>query len=275
MTYIEFYINTYNNLFCVEYQIKTINFFCKDPYKILIIDSNCGKHQEVSLKIKKICYDNNIELIVLPYIDNFNSKQLSSIILGNKLNYIFNNIVKIRQPPYFAFIDHDMFMYKPFTIIDFLDKNGMWGDIAEIDNFKSGSDLKKDIKEGPWIIHPWLSFFKFDFVKNENMNWLPCVYQNGNFDTGGKLWENFIKNKNLKKEIYWFRENINMLYPFKEISNSGPHPYQTHYFLYNNKITYGQIQLNNGFIHMINSANEILHPKLIYVKAFLDSRLIE
>jgi hypothetical protein len=193
MSYIEFYINTYNNFFCVEYQIKTINFFCKDPYKILIIDSNCGEHQEVSLKIKKLCYDNNIELIVLPYIDKFNSNQNGSTILGNKLNYIFYNIVKIRQPSYFAFIDHDMFMYKPFTIIDFLDKNGMWGDISEIDSFKSGSNLKKDIIEGPWILHPWLSCYKFDFVKDEKMDWLPCRFQNGNFDTGGSLWVSFIQ----------------------------------------------------------------------------------
>ena len=273
--YIEFYINTYNSCFCVEYQIKTIQFFCKDPYKILIIDSNCGDHKEESLKVKKICNDNHIELMVIPYKDGFNSKYNSSTILGNKLNYIFYNIVKVRKPPYFAFIDHDMFMYKPFTIINFLDQHGMWGDIMEIDSMKSPSLLKKDIVKGPWTIHPWLSFFKFDFVKDENMNWLPCQYEKGNFDTGGSLWESFIQKKNLNKETYWFRENITMMYPFKEISNSGPPPYESCYFLYNNKILYGQIQLNNGFIHMINSANDLLHPKLIYVKAFLDSRLLD
>jgi len=195
--------------------------------------------------------------------------------LGNKLNYIFNNIVKIRQPRYFAFIDHDMFMYKPFTIIDFLEKYGMWGDIQEIDSVKSISNLKKDIVDGPWVIHPWLSFYKYDFVKNERMNWLPCIYNSGSFDTGGCLWECFIQKMQLKKEIYWFRENINMLYPFKEISNSGTPPYESHYFIYNNKKLYGQIQLNNGFIHMINSTNDILNPKLIYVKAFIDSRLFD
>lgn len=49
---IEFYIICYNNSFCVEYQIKTISFFCKDPYKIIIIDSNCGKFKENSIEKK-------------------------------------------------------------------------------------------------------------------------------------------------------------------------------------------------------------------------------
>ena len=46
---INFYIICYNNHFCVEYQLKTINFFCKDPYEIIIIDSNCGEHPQDSL----------------------------------------------------------------------------------------------------------------------------------------------------------------------------------------------------------------------------------
>ena len=267
MGFIEFYINTYNNAFCVEYQIKTISHFCRDPYKIIIVDSNCGEHPQVSEKVKQMCVEQNVELIVLPPRIEFSTNQNGSTILGHKLNYIFHTIVKKRCPKYFSFIDHDMFMYKPFSVVDFLDKNGMWGDIQEIEYCKSES--KSELKDGPWVLHPWLSFYKFDFVKDEPMNWLPC----SNFDTGGNLWHSFIKGKNLKKETYWCRENIDMLFPFKEVSNSGPPPFESHYFLYNNKKVYGQIQLNNGFIHMLNSANEPLHPKLIYVKAFLDSRL--
>ena len=273
MAFIEFYINTYNNLFCVEYQIKTLNAFCQDPFNIVIIDSNCGEHPQVSEKIKLLCKEQNVELIQLPFREEFNSKQNGSVILGTKLNFIFQTIVKARQPKYFAFLDHDMFMYKPFTIIPFLDQHGMWGDVIEIDSCKSPSDSKTDIREGPWVLHPWLSFFKFDFVKDQPMDWMPCPFENGNFDTGGKLWEGFIKNKDLKKETYWVRDNIEMMYPFKDISNCGPPPYETHYFMLNNKKTYGQIQLNNGFIHMINSANDPLNPKLVFVKAFLESRL--
>jgi hypothetical protein len=63
---IEIYIIAYNNLFCVEYQIKTFNAFCKDNFKIIIIDSNCGEHIENSFKKKEICDRYGVEYISLP-----------------------------------------------------------------------------------------------------------------------------------------------------------------------------------------------------------------
>ena len=81
-----------------------------------------------------------------------------------KMIYIFHNYVnaKKRKPLYFAFLDQDMFLYKPFTIISFLDNHGLWGDVAEVDNQKSPSLNINDVNDGPWILHPWLSFFKFE-----------------------------------------------------------------------------------------------------------------
>jgi hypothetical protein len=38
---IEFYLLIHANLFCAEYQIKTIRKFCKDPFNI-ILDCNHG-----------------------------------------------------------------------------------------------------------------------------------------------------------------------------------------------------------------------------------------
>ena len=194
----------------------------------------------------------------------------TSSILGDKLNYIYNNLVKIRQPTYFAFLDQDMFMFRDFKIISFLDKYGMWGDLNEPSNYKTPSLFKKDIVEGPWYLHPWLSFYKFDFIKNENMNFCPCEHA----DTGGSNWLAFISKRNeLKKSDYWFLENIVMMYPFKEISDAGPPLYEDEYFTYNNKTTYGQIQINNGFIHMLNSHSHPLHPKVAYIQGFLESAL--
>uniref|UniRef100_A0A6C0EG43 Nucleotide-diphospho-sugar transferase domain-containing protein n=1 Tax=viral metagenome TaxID=1070528 RepID=A0A6C0EG43_9ZZZZ len=263
---IEFYLLIYKNIFCAKYQIKTIRQFCKDPFRIIMLDSNCGEFIDKSEELKNLCESENIELMIIP--NNYSMPNTwSSLILGNKLNYIYNNIIKIREPKYFAFLDQDMFMFRPFSIIPFLDKYGMWGDIDEPGTHKSPTIYKKDIKPGPWYLHPWLSFYKYDFVKNHNLDFNPCA----NCDTGGANWESFIsKCSNLNKEDYWFRDNIDMTFPFKEISNIGPYPYQDHYFLYNNSSCYGQIQINNGFIHMLNSHSDILHPKVSYIKGFLD-----
>ena len=148
----------------------------------------------------------------------------------------------------------------------------MWGDIMEIANQTSNSFYKCDIKEGPWVLHPWLSFYKLDFIKNYKMDWMPTV----NFDTGGKNWENFISKAQLAKSDYWIRDNIIMYYPFANISNAGPSPYEKHYCHYQKEKFYGQIQINNGFLHFLNShiLTNPLHPKTALCKGFLDGILL-
>jgi len=268
---LEFYIICYNNLFCVEYQIKTLTFFCKDPHKIIIIDSNCGKFKEDSIKKQYLCNKYNIEYLTLPdelSLDNHNS----SDILGTKLNFVYYNIILKRNPTYFAFIDQDFFMIKSFTIIDHLDKYGMYGDVSENGGNKSNSFFKKDVLEVPWVLHPWCSFYKLDFIKDYKMNWMPCEQ----FDTGGLNWEHFIKLKTLNKKDYWFRDNIIMYYPFANISNAGPPPYENHFCSYNGTKFYGQIQINNSFLHLLNSSilNDPLHPKTSFCKGMLDGILL-
>ena len=269
---LEFYIICYNNSFCVEYQIKTISFFCKDPHKIIILDSNCGKFKENSIDKGNICNKYNIEYLTLPDHLSLSNDINSSIILGTKLNYVYYEIILKRNPKYFAFIDQDFFMIKSFSIIDFLNKYGMYGDLSEKGGEGSNSFYKKDIKDGPWVLHPWCSFYKLDFIKDYKMDWMPC----NNLDTGGANWDSFIKLKNLKKKDYWIRDNIIMYYPFASISNAGPPPYEKHYCLYNGTQFYGQIQINNSFLHLLNShiLTEPLHPKTAFCKGMLDGILL-
>jgi hypothetical protein len=281
---IEFYILCYNSLFCCEYQIKCINQFCKDEFKIIIIDSNQGCNLLNSKQKELICKQKKVDFITLPDMPEIQKNDSASIILGKKLNYVYYNYVLQRNPKYFAFIDQDMFMVKPFTVIDFLEKNGMWGDVMEVGNYpKSGGNNgmeKQNINENPWVLHPWLSFYKLDFVKPYKLNFLPGgKNENGDlqFDTGGENYEAFIRKINVKKETYWMRENIIMYYPFYEISNVGPSPYEKHYFNYNNEKVYGQIQFNNGFMHLLCSSkisDDPFHPKFIICKGMLDGILL-
>ena len=92
---------------------------------------------------------------------------------------MYHEIVKKREPNYFAFLDQDMFMFKPFSIIPFLDHYGMWGDVDEPSNAKTPSLNKSDIVNGPWFVHPWLSFYRYDFVKDYHLDFMPCEH----FDT--------------------------------------------------------------------------------------------
>lgn len=271
---LEFYLICYNNNFCVEYQINTINHFCKDPYKIIILDSNCGAFPENSKDKQAICQKYGVEYIEMPSSLS-GAGHSSNYILGKKLNWTYYEVILARNPTYFAFLDQDFFMIKPFSIIRHLDKWGMWGDLMEPDNGRSGTFKKDGIKPNtPWVLHPWLSFYKLDFVRPYKMDWMASP----NFDTGGQNWANFISqvNPKLKKADYWFRDNIIMYYPFAEISNAGDAPYQQHYCAHPDSKFYGQIQINNGFMHLLNShiLTNPLHPKTALCRGMLDGILL-
>ncbi len=266
----EIYIIAYNNIFCVEYQIKTFKTYCKDNHKLIIVDANCGEHLENTEAKIKICNDNNIEYIKLP--NNLSMiGQWSSLVLGHKLNYVYYNIILKRKPKYFALIDQDFFPFAEFSVKDYLDKNGMYGDVMEANG--QGSKSINELNDSPWVIHPWLSFYRLDFIKDFNMDWTPGT----NFDTGGSNWESFISKKGINKETYWLRDKTIMYFPWEDVSKDGPHGYENEYFNWNGNQIYGQVQIyDNKFIHVLNSRflDDPFNPKTNWCKGFLDSGLM-
>lgn len=270
MEQIEIYVIAYNNLFCVEYQIKTFNAFCQDDFKIIIVDANCGEHVENSKKKKEICNKYNVEYISIP--ESLSNKgQWPSLILGKKLNYVYYEIIKKRNPKYFAFIDQDFFPFSNFSVVETLNSKGMFGDVMEING--GGSKSINEINDSPWVIHPWLSFYKTDFLEGYQMDWQPC----NDFDTGGSNWESFISKKNISKKDYWLRDKTIMYFPWEDDSSSGPSGYENEYFMWKGNQIYGQIQIyNNCFVHMLNSKflDDPFNPKTNWSKGFLDSCLM-
>jgi len=88
---IDFYILIHANIFCAEYQIKTIRKFCKDPFNIVILDSNCGEYPDLSKQLNALCSSKNIELLNIPNEFRMTGQNVS-LILGTKLNYIYNGL---------------------------------------------------------------------------------------------------------------------------------------------------------------------------------------
>ena len=269
---LEVYVIAYNNLFCVEYQIKVFKAFCIDEHKIIIIDSNCGQYESNTIEKRSICQKYNVEFLELPAFLSGGSKN-SSVILADKLKYVFDQIIRPRNPEYFALIDQDFFPFKKFTVKKQLDEYGMYGDVNEMDGYKTESHRIDDLVEGPWTIHPWLSFYKYETVKNYDMDWSPV----SGFDCGGGNWESVIKKGGFLKINYWRRHKTIMYFPFDSISGCGPHPYEKHYFKWGEADIYSQVQIYDGkFIHMLNSKylDDPLNPKTNWCKGFLDMALL-
>jgi hypothetical protein len=269
---LEIYIIAYNNIFCVEYQIKAFKAFCLDQHKLIIVDSNCGHHPENSIEKKLICEKYGVEFTEIPQRLSGGNRN-PSVILADKLKYVFDEIIRVRKPKYFALIDQDFFPFRKFTVKNQLDDFGMYGDVNEMDGNKTETHLPDDIVDGPWTIHPWLSFYKYDTIKNYDLDWSPV---NG-FDCGGGNWEALIKPGGFDKKNYWRRHKTIMYFPFDSISGCGPHPYEKHYFRWNDVDVYSQVQIYDGtFIHMLNSKylDDPSNPKTNWCKGFLDMSLL-
>ena len=272
MDNLEIYVLAYNNSFCVDYQIKAFSAFCKDKHKLVIIDSNCGDHSTNTAEKRELCKRRGIEFLELPPELAFRGLNPTNI-LGRKLNWVFYNIVKQRNPKYFGFIDQDFFPFREFSLSDHLEKFGMYGDVCERDGQKTPSDRLEDVIDSPWVIHPWLSFYKTEFFEGTSPDWDSCH----GFDTGGRNWDNVISKKSLDKRNYWLRHKTIMYYPFDDISHHGPAGYEKHFFGWNGERVHSQVQIYDGkFIHMLNSKylDDPMNPKTNWCKGFLDNAIL-
>ena len=68
---------------------------------------------------KELCKKYDVEFLELPGHLSGGLKN-PSIILAEKLNYVFDNIIRVREPKYFALIDQDFFPFKKFIYYSIL-----------------------------------------------------------------------------------------------------------------------------------------------------------
>lgn len=181
---LEIYSLAYNNLFCVEYQIKTWTKFCKDNFELIIVDSNCGEHKENTEKKREICKKYNIEMIELPESVSYKDLHPSSII-SYKYDYIYHNIVMKRRPKYFAFMDQDVFPITEVSFTDYIDKFNMYGHCG---------NLRKNKK---WAPAASFHSYKLDFIEKFNPSFKHRQpvdsddHLNGWFDGFACLWDTY------------------------------------------------------------------------------------
>jgi len=273
MNEIDIYIPVFNNLFCVEYQIKTLKAFCKhDNFNIIIVDNNLEFHPENSRKVKEICLENNVEYF-------FNDDQIirnmrsiegrwSSLQHGQTFNYIFDKMIKKRKPTYFGFLDADCFASKPFHLEEYLDNLGMYGKVVPT-HIDEGQHLTK-AGNYAWNIHVVCNFFRFDFVANKSLNFMAggdyLLQKLGiRLDTGGMNYE--VLYKHLDKREYILPEEH--FYYYKDLSLLDPNSDSPTNVLYE--------LIDSNWFHMVHSPGgdtPHLNPKVSYAKGFLDHAMI-
>jgi len=245
----DIYVITFNNLFLVEYQIKTLRKFFRSPFNLIIVDNNNWLHPEQSKQVLQLCMDQGVTYLKAP--DNFYQTEKTffdpSMKLGTTMNWLYVNCVRQRKPRYFGFLDHDCFLVRDFGIRSYLDTKGMYGRV------------QRNARTGGWNLHVTTNFFRSDFVGDRLLDFRASYpYE---LDTGGANYDVLYKDfdpGDYELEYHsnrFAREDVNR-------KDSVQH-YET---------------IDNGtWYHMCASTHDQLAGdgqfKLAYTKGYLDARL--
>ncbi len=160
----------FNNPTVIEHQICLVRKYIQGNYNYIVADNSTDK--AASQQIKQLCQNANVPYIRLP-------KNRLGIISASyshaaSLNWVYQKIIKLHRPTYFGFIDHDLFPIRPISIDEKLKTAPLYGKVVTRENL--------------WYLWAGLCFFRFDFVENANVDFLPTTVEKIYLDSGGGNW---------------------------------------------------------------------------------------
>lgn len=244
---VDVYVITFNNLFCVEYQIKSLKSFFNYKHNIIIVDNNNNLHPENSNKILEICKKENVTYIKAP--NNYFQEPEHvdpTLKLGSTMNWIFQNCVKKRNTKYFGFLDQDCFLFKNFNIVEYLDKKQMYGPLSRSKKYPD-----------KWNLHVTSNFYKYDLVKDLQLDFRASwKYE---LDTGGANYD-----------ILYYKFDFNEY----DLDTKG---FRYFDFDIGNEKTFQYYTIHDShWVHMCGSSATFgeIDPKIAYMKGFLDSFIL-
>lgn len=156
----------FNNPTVIEYQIRLLKVFMKDPYHYTVADNS--NNDDRSNRIREICRRENVPYMKLPSCPYCKIPGEGSNAHGASLNYIYRNFFLKRKAKFCGFLDHDIFPVQNIEIIPILKKQHFYGWMHNMNQIK----------------YRWsgLCFFQFDFLKKNHVDFRPLWDMGG--DTG-------------------------------------------------------------------------------------------
>lgn len=169
----------FNNIQVVKHQIRLIQKnIIDDNYSHIIVDNSSDlRKREI---IKSLCKKEGIAYVSLPkqYFNRIIRKPSYSH--GAAMNWTYNNLIRIRKPAYFAFIDHDLFPVEKYSIKENLNNQDFFGTKIDRSNF--------------WYLWAGFCFFNYSKIRGNKLNFFPCIIDNEYLDTGGSNYLSLYKN---------------------------------------------------------------------------------
>ncbi|MEW5784282.1 MAG: hypothetical protein AB1767_04255 [Bacillota bacterium] len=167
----------FNNELVIAHQIRLLKKYFLDPYAYTVADNSTDPLKQE--KIMRLCRELDTAYIRLPGIP---CKRInSSLSHGFALNWIYKNYFHKRKADFFGFLDHDIYPVRPIKIRKILQETTLYG--LTQSRIVPGQGFR-------WYLHPGLCFFKYDYVKNKKVNFMPGY----GCDTGGGNWRSLYQD---------------------------------------------------------------------------------
>ncbi len=148
----------FNNDAILRHQIEFMRSFWHDADMEYLIADNSPSEERRSA-IRNLCRELGVPYILLPQDERIN-RVSASYSHGAAATWLYYNYVKVHNPRYFGFLDHDLFPIKPFSIVEKMAGGYAYG--------------FKEQRGSAWYIWPGLLFLDMNFVKGREINLLPC-----------------------------------------------------------------------------------------------------
>ncbi len=160
----------FNNAELIELQHRFVEKYITDEHQQIVVDNST--RMDVRREIYSFCQQHGITYLGMPH--NLLNHIGGSYSHAMSLNYVYRHLIRQRRPSAFGQIDHDLFPIQPLSILAKLERQPIYGPLRD-----RGTE---------WYLSAILSFFRFDFVQDKKVDFMPVTPTHTYLDSGGGNW---------------------------------------------------------------------------------------
>lgn len=162
---------SFNNPVVVRYQAKLLGKHLQDDYAYTVFDNSPPGPQRRA--IRDVCGGEGASYVELPATP---FAGVPSRHHGAALNWICRRHFARRRLPYVGLLDHDIFPWRPTSVVRALSRTGVFGRVEE--------------RGERWYLWPGFCFFSRERVRVDRLDFLPAP----GLDTGGGNWRRVFRH---------------------------------------------------------------------------------
>lgn len=181
---VDIVVVAFNNPELIRLQYQFLRKYLTDTYTYIVVDNSTS--QQARKGIEAFCAENNIAYVSLPH--NYLNVIGASYSHACALNYVYRHVIRKRKPYAFGLIDHDLFPIQKLSILEYLHNQPVYGPLRK--------------REECWYLSAIMSFFRFDYICDKKVDFMPVTPYKTYLDSGGGNWYDIYSRLNLQEMCF-------------------------------------------------------------------------